>query len=983
MSDRLNQTHRHRPAGAAPARPRPQGRQQPPLASLQAAAGNRAVTTAIQRATGTAVQRATDTAVQRAGATAQLPATAEQERAASSSAHDLEITPVTETGQPGGEARRLEDATAGRQAAVDDVAEAKTKVSDASRARADAAADVWTWSGTAAEARKKETAARGRAQELEGEVGAAERGQRESLEEAQEFTGRANAATERQRGSLEAATRHGGTEEQKGAAAREAREQAAGFTREAEAAEKRRKAAEDLVAVLSTTIADARRSQAEAEERVRRFTRQAEEAAAELKAADEAARTAGAAEDKAQEQAAEAEVEAESEEQFAQSMRKRTVELAQALKGAKGAREEAQEKGEEAEGAGASRAKAEEEQEEAARLRDEADRSARESADLAEKLDREAKAATEAREAAEQAAAGHERDAKAAHAEAEQARAQAAGYAKTAGDKRTERDAALARATEHGQEAAEARQRAAVAAQGQLGQGATESTARTELAAAKETKKKAAEEKAAEEKAAGKKAAEKKAAEAAAKTGESSRNGAARAADGAGHAVKKASAKTKPWADVPDTAALRATAPPGGVYSAEAAKHGDSGTVRANVIQQNVENPINLISDATGTVNDIATIKEAAGKRHESGPASHGHRKNWVGKPLGLATNSQMAANDVLKIANTSTKTAGDVAGVAALGDAGGALTISFSALVAARDTVVIKNTHAQRKELKEHFRGVAAKRDRKLQDVLNDLGTETTGLAQASSSLGNAPDGPDPKALEEIEKRRTRIDGLRTELLEHMASAREYVVHKKKWKLGHRFVNLTGNVARMAAGGVAIAAATGAVTGGIAVGVAGGLTAGALGGLAAKKGVKKANKRYISVRQPDRYARTTLAQEGTEEAKEPETSEAPRMSKDGTSRRGRRRDAWKEALMVSHPVKQGKRQLRAQEIYAVAAGPAVPVGKDVPDDIRRDARDFLKALKCGPEHHNQKPEEWEASLNDPDQQKDWEEAIAKQLASL
>ncbi|MET7322069.1 hypothetical protein [Streptomyces sp. NPDC005549] len=929
------------------------------------------MTTAIQRAAGTPIERGTP--VQRATGTAELPGTA---------AHDLEITPVTEPERSGGETRRVQDATAGRQAAVDDVAEAKRKVSDASRARAGAAADVWTWSGTAVEARKKETAARGRAEELEGEVGAAERGKRESLEKAQDFTGRANAATERQRGSAEAATRHGETEDRKGAAAREAREQAAGFTKEAEAAERKRKAAEDLVAVLSTTIADARRSQAEAEERVRRFTRQAEEAAAQLKTADEAARKAGAAEDKAQEQAAEAEVEAESEEQFAQSMRKRTVELAQALKGAKGAREEAQEKGEEAEGAGASRARAEEDQEEAARLRDEADQSARESADLAEKLDREARAATEAREAAEQAAAGHERDAKDAHGKAEKARAEAAGYAKTAGDKQAERDAALAQATEHGQEAAEARQRAAVAAQGQLGQGATEGTARTALAAVKETKKKAAE-KAAEEKAAEEKAAEEKAA---AKTDGSSRNVATRAADGAGHAVKKASAKTKPWVDVPDTVALRATAPPGGVYSAEASKHGDTGTVRGNVIQQNVENPINLISDATGTVNDIATIKEAAGKRHDSGPASHAHRKNWVGKPLGLATNSQMAANDVLKISNTGTKTAGDVAGVAALGDAGGALTISFSALVAARDTAVIKNTHAQRKELKEHFRGVAAKRDRKLQDVLNDLGTETTGLAQASSSLGNSADGPDPKAMEELEKRRARIESLRTEVLEHMASAREYVVHKKKWKLGHRFVNLTGNVARMAAGAVAIAAASGAVTGGIAPGVAGGATAAALGGLAVKKGVKKANKRYISVRQPDRYARTTLAQEGTEEPKETETaetSEASRMSKDGTSRRGRRRDAWKEAFMVSHPIKQGKRQLRAQEIYAVAAGPAVPVGKDVPDDIRREARDFLKALKCGPDHHNQKPEEWEASLNDPEQQKEWEEAIAKQLASL
>ncbi|PPS69670.1 hypothetical protein [Streptomyces sp. MH60] len=992
MSDRLNETQRHRPAGAAPARPRPQARQQPPLASLQAAAGNRAVTTAIQRATGTPIQRAAGTPIQRAAGTpiqraagtpiqraagtAPLPEAPAQERAPSSSAHDLEITPVAETAQPDGETHRMEDATAGRQAAVDEVAEQKTKVSEASRARADAAADVWTWSGTAVEARKKETAARGRAEELEGEVGTAKRGERESRERAQSFTTEANVASDKQRGSLDVARRHGETEARKGEAAKEAREQADEFSKQAEAAEQRRKTAQDLVDALTTTIANARRSQAEAEEKVRRFTRQAEESAAELKAADEAARKAGAVEDKAQEQAAEAEVEAESEEQFAQRMRKRTVELAQALKGVKNATEEARGKGEEAERAGDSRTEADGDQEEATRLRDEANQNARESADLAEKLDREARAATEVREAAEQAAAGHERDAKDAHGKAEKAQAEAAGYAKTAGDKQTERDAALAKATEHGQEAAEARRRAAAAAQGQLTQGATETAARTALTAAKETEKKAAEKKAAE-------AAEKKTGEAAEKTGGAPGNVATRAVEGAGHAVKKASAKTKPWADIPDTAALRATAPPGGVYSAEASKHGDTGTVRGNVIQQNVENPINLISDATGTVNDIATIKEAAGKRHESGPASHAHRKNWVGKPLGLATNSQMAANDVLKISNTGTKTAGDVAGVAALGDAGGALTISFSALVAARDTMVIKNTHAQRKELKEHFRGVAAKRDRKLQDVLDDLGAATVDLAQTSSRL----DGSDADAaLATVEERRARVESLRTEVLEHMASAREYVVHKKKWKLGHRFVNLTGNVARMAAGGVAIAAASGAVTGGIAVGVAGGATAAALGGLAVKKGVKKANKRYISVRQPDRYGRTTLAQEGTEESETAETaeaSEASRMSKDGTSRRGRRRDAWKEAFMVSHPIKQGKRQLRAQEIYAAAAGPAVPVGKNVPDDIRNDAREFLKALKCGPDKHNQDDDAWAASLNDPEQQKEWEEAIAKQLASL
>ncbi|CAM5326616.1 putative protein OS=Streptomyces tendae OX=1932 GN=GUR47_26340 PE=4 SV=1 [Streptomyces tendae] len=161
---------------------------------------------------------------------------------------------------------------------------------------------------------------------------------------------------------------------------------------------------------------------------------------------------------------------------------------------------------------------------------------------------------------------------------------------------------------------------------------------------------------------------------------------------------KKASAKTKPWADVPDTLVLRGSAPPAGAVQSEVMKHGDHGTAHNTVIQQNVENPINLVSDVTGAVNDIAAIKEASAKRHESGPASHAHRKNYVGKPLGLASSSQMAANDVLKIANTGTKTAGNLGGVAALGDAGGALTISFSAIHVGRDSMVIKNTHAQRK---------------------------------------------------------------------------------------------------------------------------------------------------------------------------------------------------------------------------------------------------------------------------------------------
>lgn len=85
---------------------------------------------------------------------------------------------------------------------------------------------------------------------------------------------------------------------------------------------------------------------------------------------------------------------------------------------------------------------------------------------------------------------------------------------------------------------------------------------------------------------------------------------------------------------------------------------------------------------------------------------------------------------------------------------------------------------------------------------------------------------------------------------------------------------------------------------------------------------------------------------------------------------------------MVTHSIKQGKRQLNAQELYAQAAGPAVPVGENVPEDIRSQAREFLRKLKCSPVKHNQTEEQWLESLNDPDLQTEWEGAIAKALSS-
>ncbi|TDT23981.1 hypothetical protein EV562_1193 [Streptomyces sp. BK208] len=990
MSDRLHasQTRRTDAVPAARLRSRsPQG----PLGAWQTQAGNRAVASAIRGGAGTAVQRASGTA--------QLPATT------SSSADDLRIIPVTETAGTGGGTGREEAATTERRAAVDEVAAQKANVAAASLARAGAEAEVWKSSGEVVESRRKAAAARGEAERLTEEAESAERGRTTSLEAAHHHTEAAGRASGDRRAAEGRARTHQETEVEKRSAADEARAREQEFTRQAEAAERERGLAAARVAEFTEKAEEARKKQKAAEARVAELTRQAEEAGREQKAAEAAAKAKAGAEDQALQQAARAEAEAEAEGEVAKSVAKWAEQAARALRQAGDAEREARERGEEATGADASRSEAEREAEDWAETRRTAQEQAEKARDLAALRDKEADAAAKERGEAEHEAAEHRKTAAEALKKAEKARGDAETYARTATELRQQAESARALELEQAGIAAGAQRSAAGAARTQAARGTEQTGATAALTAAKaarEAEQKAADEKAAEaakkstQEAAKKSAAEaggKSTAQAAGPTDEAGPadasgagtalrkgadrvvKGAERAANGVGHAAKKVAAKVKPWVDGPDTAILRGSAPPGGVLRAEASKTGDTGRLHGTVLQQNAENPVNLISDATGAVNDVAALKDAAGKRHESGPASHAHRKNWVGKPLGLTTNSLMTVNDAVKITDNSIRTAKDMAGVAALGDAGGALTMTFSTLIAARDVKVLKDTHARRKELKEHFKGVVAKRDRKLQDVLNELGTASDRLAQGSVTLAAAPAGADAEALRAVGDERARIEGLRQELMGHLAAARDYAVDKKKRKLRHRATNLGGNVARTAAGSLAIAAAAGAVSGGIAPAVAGGATAAALGGLAVKKAVKKGRKRYTSVREPERYARTTLPQEGTPDP------EAPVMSKDGQG--GRKRDAWKEAFMVTHSIKQGKRQLRAQEIYALAAGPAVPASRNVPDDVREETRAFLKSLKCGPDKHNQSEDEWLASLNDPEKQTEWEEAIAKQLASV
>ncbi|MGW5569397.1 hypothetical protein ACWEWD_39065 [Streptomyces tendae] len=969
MSDRLNQTQRHRPAEAAPARPRPQGRPQPPLATLQAAAGNRAVASAIQRGSGTAIQRA--------AGTARLPRGAVVARATSAPVDDLRITPVTESGRGRGA-----DTAGEQQAAVDEVADQKKNVATASLARAGAETEVWEASGEAAEARRKAAAARGRAEKLEGAAGAAERSRTNSLETEEKFTEAAGAAMGKQQAAEERAGTLQDDERGERAAARAARAEEREYTKKADEAEGKRKAAAERVADFEKQVAEARRKQEAAEAKVAQLRKQAEQAKEQQEAAEAAVRAKAEAEEHAVRQAAKAEAEAEAEDKTAQSVQKWADKAADALKQAGEAEEAARRRAGEAKGADEARKKAADDVESCAEDRDTAQEQAKAAGELAARHEKNADDAALERGKAERQAARHKKAADEALRQADRAQADADKHAHIAAERRQQAEAVRAEERGHAQDATEAQDRAAAAGQRQLDQRAAQTTATAALREAKEAKKKATE--AAAE--AAKKKATEGAAEAAkkdaAKTAEQT-DGAEPAGTGkargarrkqARDAAGKGNAKVKAWTDVPDVAALRASAPYSGTQRAEATQHGDTGTVQDTAAQQLTEGVPNTVADLTGTIDNVRALKNSYKKRNESGPASHDHRRNLKTKFNGAVTAGLMLINDAVKGADNIGRVTENAAGMAELGAAGGGLTSAFSALTLGRDIKVFKDTRAQRKELKTHFSGEIAKRDRKLQEVLDALGTANTKLAQDSISLAAAETGAEAEALQAVEADRTHIEGLRQELMGHLASGRDYAVLKKKRKLRRRAINGGGNLARTTAGAVAIAAAAGAVSGGIGAGVVGATTAVALGEGAVEKGLRKANKRYDSVRDYQKHARTTHPQEGTPEP------EKPRLDEDG---RGRKSDALKEAVMVTHSIKQGKRQLNAQELYAQAAGPAVPVGENVPEDIRRRARAFLKALKCSPAKHNQDDDQWLASLNDPDLQTEWEEAIAKSLSSL
>ncbi|MEU3733085.1 hypothetical protein AB0E81_27345 [Streptomyces sp. NPDC033538] len=742
----------------------------------------------------------------------------------------------------------------------------------------------------------------------------------------------------RTRAGEEAAAKEQVTEAAK--ALKDAEAELGTLTRKAEAAAKALKDAEAELDTLTRKAEAAAKALKDAEAELETLTRKAEAAAKALEDAEAEVEKRAAAEGEAEEQA----------EQAVAAARDEAQKWAKALAKAKeqmGGFEKAAKEGEEKVGpANEKQADAAAAVRKWAKPVNDAQEAVTAAQVLVEEKESECETAARARVAAETALGDREKDEGTAREQLSRAVTEQKTYAAAKAEAQEEMRKAHAAAGVHRQAENEARTEAAAAAREQL-------RARKAEAAAREAV--AAKEKAAKDAVQAQQPAEPRFLEKAkAKT---------KSAFGLTNAKKRL--------DPSDTAILRVTAP-SGVAAQAHAKDSNTEMAFGSAPQLQVESGSNVVVSVLGAYNDGRGYLSARKVKDAKGAEAHQADKDKKGKPAGFLTNTLMTISDGLKVGNAAMKNKGVAEGVAGLGEGTGVLTAGFSIGIGAREGRVIHRTKHKRRNLKEHsLRDVEAVRNRTLQTVLDRLDEVSAELAGKTAGLSGPQAGPTEEQLKSLGESQAEADALRKELMEHLASGQQYAIKKQNRKIVKRAVNLGGNVIRTAGGILAVVALAGTLATPAAPAVGAGAAA-ALGGLAAYKGGKAGYKRATEVRHPAKWARTTLAQGETEFTEQTAENE----------KKGSKRSATAEFFKVTKSVGQGERQLTAQEIYALAAGPAVPVGKSVPAEVRAKARELLIDLNCTWEKRKETKEEWEASLNDPDQQEGWEKYIAKQLAS-
>ncbi|MFE5259251.1 hypothetical protein [Streptomyces coelicoflavus] len=905
------------------------------MAALQAKAGNRAVTTAIQRAT----------------VTSPGPETTDEVRASSSRAPEAA---ASGSGQAQGE-QQQDDAARRKQEAEEQAKDLKKQAGTAALTRADAEAQMWRKTGVAAAAREEATAAEGEAAKSRDRTDAAERERAEAEGREREWTERVEEAEKSRSAAATAVSDRTGDRTAAGKRQAEAREGLAAAeaevqrcTKEAETAAKELAAVEAEVERRRKKAEAAAKELADAEAEVERCTKESDDAVEAHRQAEASMAALTSAEDEAQKQAKQAAEAAHAAVQTWATAVTTAKEQVVALQG-KADKRQGQVEAEE----GRQR-----EAEAAVRERARALTSAEEEVDAAQGVLRtrsdEFAAATRAREEAETTLTTREEDKAAAERQVSRAAADKERQENAKAEAQQEVARFEATASAHRRVEKDARAAAGAAARQRQQAGKDEAAARE-----------------------GATEATKRAGEAAGQTEQSAQTEqAAQAAEpekpGRLKRFSKAFGFTnlKKMGDPGDTVILRGTAPSGAAARAAASdahRAPEFGTPSQQVFESSHNfgiTALGLGNDTRGLVSALKTPKDT------QGPAAHQADKDKKGKSAGALTNATMLAGDGMKVGGAAATKSGIVEGVTAAGEGVGVTTGIFSVGIGARESRAIHLTSQKRDALKKHLlKDVEAARTRTLQVVLDRLGEVNAELVDKAAAESGSQAGPTAEQIESLDRSRAEVGRLRTELREHLASAQKYAIHKQDNKIIKRAVSLGGNVVRTAGGILVVITLAGtlATPAAPAVGATG---AAVLGGLAAYKGGKGGYKRAESVRHPDKWRRTTMAQGDTE------------FTEAGEEQKGSGWRAALEAVKVTKSIEQGERQLRAQEIYALAAGPAVPVGRNVPEDIRTEARGLLLDLKCDPARRNEDAKEWSDSLNDPEQQEDWEKYIAKQLAS-
>ncbi|MCX4445048.1 hypothetical protein ACIOEZ_08080 [Streptomyces sp. NPDC087866] len=382
----------------------------------------------------------------------------------------------------------------------------------------------------------------------------------------------------------------------------------------------------------------------------------------------------------------------------------------------------------------------------------------------------------------------------------------------------------------------------------------------------------------------------------------------------------------------------------------------------------------NLVTEATGAVlsgmEAVKARKDAT--KHKDGAAFHTADKKANSKTADAVIGAAGAGNYVLGIAKELTK-AQMAAHAATASEASGIGSSVVGAVKGARAATRVGLTarkYRALKKLERHDRtdeGAMARLNQARLDAEAAADDAYVALDghwdhESEDRMARVSDAIDAAWAATGAARDAATDIRRAEDANTMNTVHGYALGKQRNKLGKQAFTAVGESTK-AAGGIVTAVAATAGGAGLASNPVGwGLAAGAAGlilGVTAYKAGRAGMKRYEGARHPERWSAD-------------ETPAAPAS----------RPDALKEALKFWKKVENGERQAMARKIYGLAAGTESDGSRETSAAMRDSARALLVALKAGPSHHRQTPEEWADSLNDPAKSAAWVKEIAEQLSS-